>query len=163
MYGKNELIPVNLEHNIFNFYLNREVTSTETNNVNDADQYPTKKLSAVGKRVWQSGELVSPTTTLNQEAVPIGDDIEPVGESCVDVDTGNKEEEEEESLKVGIPIYEVIKKKLRAEKNGNSKTVDVLFTGVGVLLVSEIVAQGKHFQVEPLAKEERERTKLSMM
>ena len=36
-YGKNELIPVYLENNIFNFYLNREVESTETNNVNDAD------------------------------------------------------------------------------------------------------------------------------
>ena len=31
--GNNELIPVYLENNIFNFYLNREVKSTETNNV----------------------------------------------------------------------------------------------------------------------------------
>ena len=36
-YGKNELIPVYL-NNIFNFYLNREVQSTETNNVNNAPQ-----------------------------------------------------------------------------------------------------------------------------
>ena len=36
-HGKNELIPFYLENNIFNFYLNREVKSTETNNVNDAD------------------------------------------------------------------------------------------------------------------------------
>ena len=28
-YGKNELIPICLENNIFNFYLNREVKSTE--------------------------------------------------------------------------------------------------------------------------------------
>ena len=35
-YGKNELIPVNLENNILNFHLNREVKSAETNNVNDA-------------------------------------------------------------------------------------------------------------------------------
>ena len=35
-YGKNELITVNLEINIFNFYLNREVKSTETNHVNNA-------------------------------------------------------------------------------------------------------------------------------
>ena len=35
-YGKNELIPVYLENSIFNFYLNREVKSTETNNVNNA-------------------------------------------------------------------------------------------------------------------------------
>ena len=38
-HGKNELIPVYLENNIFNFYLNREVKSTETNNVkNNAQQ-----------------------------------------------------------------------------------------------------------------------------
>ena len=36
-HGKNDLIPVYLENNIFNFYLNREVKSTETNNVNNAD------------------------------------------------------------------------------------------------------------------------------
>ena len=36
-YGKNELVPVSLENSIFNFYLNREAKSTETNNVNDAD------------------------------------------------------------------------------------------------------------------------------
>ena len=37
-HGKNELIPVLLENNIFKFYLNREVKSTETNNVNNARQ-----------------------------------------------------------------------------------------------------------------------------
>ena len=37
-HGKNELIPVHLENNIFNFYLNREVKSTETNNVNNSQQ-----------------------------------------------------------------------------------------------------------------------------
>ena len=35
-YGKNDLIPVYLENNIFNVYLNREVKSAESNNVNDA-------------------------------------------------------------------------------------------------------------------------------
>ena len=37
-YGKNKLFPVYLENNIFNFYLNREVKSTENNNVNNAQQ-----------------------------------------------------------------------------------------------------------------------------
>ena len=37
-YGKNDLIPVCLENNIFNVYLNREVQTTETNNVNNAPQ-----------------------------------------------------------------------------------------------------------------------------
>ena len=36
-HGKNELIPVYLENNFFQFLLNREVKSAETNNVNDAD------------------------------------------------------------------------------------------------------------------------------
>ena len=34
-HGKNELIPVCLENNIFFFHMNREVKSTETNNVNN--------------------------------------------------------------------------------------------------------------------------------
>ena len=38
LHGKNELSPVYLENNIFNFYLSREVKSTETNNVNNAQQ-----------------------------------------------------------------------------------------------------------------------------
>ena len=36
-HGKNELIPVCVENNNFNFHMNREVRLTETNNVNDAD------------------------------------------------------------------------------------------------------------------------------
>ena len=35
-------------------------------------------------------------TTLKRDAVPTGDDIESVGESRVDVETGYEEEEEEE-------------------------------------------------------------------
>ena len=37
-YGKDELIPVYPENNIFNFYPSREVKSTETNNVNNVEQ-----------------------------------------------------------------------------------------------------------------------------
>ena len=37
-YGKKELIPLYLENNIFKIYLNREVKSTETNNVKNAQQ-----------------------------------------------------------------------------------------------------------------------------
>ena len=36
--GKDELVPVYLENNIVHFYLNREVKSTETNNLNNAQQ-----------------------------------------------------------------------------------------------------------------------------
>ena len=45
---KNEHIPVNLENNIFNFYLNREVKSTVNNNVNDADQCLAKNCQQSG-------------------------------------------------------------------------------------------------------------------
>ena len=48
------------------------------------DSLSYKELSAVGKRVRQSSALVSPTTTLNRDAVPCGD----VGESRVE---GNEE------------------------------------------------------------------------
>ena len=51
-------------------------------------------LSEVGKRGWQSSALVSPTKTVNREVAPIGDDIEPVGESRADVEMGNEEDEE---------------------------------------------------------------------
>ena len=87
-YGKNEFIPVYLGNNIFDSYLNREVKSTETNNVNDADRY-------LSKSCQQSGNgLVSPTKTLNRHVAPIGVHIEPVGESRADVEMGNEEDEE---------------------------------------------------------------------
>ena len=47
-YGKSDPIPVYLGNNIFNFYLNREAKSTETNNVNDADHYPAKNCQQSG-------------------------------------------------------------------------------------------------------------------
>ena len=56
--------------------------------------------------MWQSASLVSPTTTLNRDSVRIGDDIEPVGESYADVETGSEEEEEEDSLEPEIPTVE---------------------------------------------------------
>ena len=47
-HGKKELISVYVENNIFNFYLNQEVKSTERNNVNDADRYSTKNSQQSG-------------------------------------------------------------------------------------------------------------------
>ena len=47
-YGRNEFIPVYLENNTFNFCWNREVKSAETNNVNDAERYPTKNSQQSG-------------------------------------------------------------------------------------------------------------------
>ena len=37
---------------------------------------------------------MSPTKTLNRDVAPIGDDVEPVGESRADVEMGNEEDEE---------------------------------------------------------------------
>ena len=42
-YGKNELIPVCLENDTPNFYLNHEVQSEETHSVRDAEQYYEKE------------------------------------------------------------------------------------------------------------------------
>ena len=47
-YGKKELMPVYLENNILIFYLFREVKSTDTNNVNDADHCPAKNCQQSG-------------------------------------------------------------------------------------------------------------------
>ena len=55
--GKNELIPVFHENDIFNFYLNREVKSTETNNVNDADHCLAKNCHQFGN---EYGRAVRP-------------------------------------------------------------------------------------------------------
>ena len=61
-HGKNELIPV--------FFRDQQC----------------EQCSAVGKRAWQSNALVSPRKTPNREVAPIGDDIEPIGESRADVE-----------------------------------------------------------------------------
>ena len=52
-----------------------------------------EQFSAVGKQVWQSSALVSPTKILNRDVAPIGDDIEAIGESRADVEMGNEEDE----------------------------------------------------------------------
>ena len=72
--------------------------------------------------------------------VPIGDDIEPVGESRVNVKTGN---EEEESTEERIPTFEMI------QKNPTSRE-----QGVGVLFVSKIAVQGNLFKLNRWRKKE---------
>ena len=56
-HGKNELIPVHLENKIFNFYMNQEVKSTKTNNVNDADHCLAKNCQQSGN---EYGRAVRP-------------------------------------------------------------------------------------------------------
>ena len=102
-----------------------------------------------------------PTTTLNRDAVPIGDDIEPVGESRVDVETGN--EGEEKSLEVGIPTFEVLQKNLTSREEQEVEDCGhAVYRSWCVACVKDRCA-GKRLQFELLEKEGRERTKLSMV
>ena len=94
---------------------------------------------------------MSPTTTLNRDAVSIGDDIEPVGGS-VDVETGNEEEESQEE---GIPTLEVIQRILRVENDKNPKVADMLFTGVWCVVCVKDGCVEKHLQFERLEKKEQ--------
>ena len=56
-YGKNELIPVYLENNTFDFYLHREVKSAETHNVNDAEQCFAKESQQSGNEYGRAVRL----------------------------------------------------------------------------------------------------------
>ena len=100
-HGKNELIPVYLENNTFNFLLEPRSEVCRNQQCERCRALSCEELSAVGKPGWQSSALVSPTTTLNRDVAPVGDDIEPVGESRADVEMGS--EEDEEPLEAEIP------------------------------------------------------------
>ena len=115
-----------------------------------------EEQSAVGKRRWQSSALVSPTTTQNRNAAPIGDDIEPVVESRADVDMGK--EEDEEPLEAKIPRVRMNPKNPMSreeQEHGDSGHAvyriwcAACFEGRGV---------GRQHQVELLEEKDRERT-----
>ena len=104
--------------------------------------------------------LVSPTITLNRDAVPIGDDIEPVGESREDVETGN---DEEESLEEGITTFEVIQKNLTSREEQVLEDCGHADYRSWCVVCVKDRCSGKHLQVAPLEKEERARTKPSLL
>ena len=90
---------------------------------------------------------------------PLSDDIEPVGETRVDVKTGN--EEDEKSLEEGIPTLEVIQKNLTSREELELEDCGHAdYRSSCVACVEDRCAE-KHLQVEPLEKEGRERTKSS--
>ena len=66
--GKNEFSFLSISKNIFQFL-------PELRSEIHRDQQ-CEQRSEVGKRVWQSSALVSPTKTLNRDVAPNGDDIE---------------------------------------------------------------------------------------
>ena len=76
-YGKNDFIAVYLENKHFQF-LPEPRSEVWRNQQSGCRAVFCEEESTVGKQVWQSSALVSPTTTLNQDAAPIGDDIEPM-------------------------------------------------------------------------------------
>ena len=86
---------------------------------------------------------------------PIGDDIEPVGESRVGVGTGTQEEE---SLEVGIPTFEMIQKnptsREERELEDGGHSVHENWRGAYV----KDRRMRKRLQFEPLEKEGRKRT-----
>ena len=98
-------------------------------------------------------------TTLNRDAVPIGDDIEPVAESRVDVEIGN--EEEEKSSEEGIPTVEInTKSPTSGEEQEPEDCGHAVYRswerGSGSF-VSKLFCAGKRVQAESLEEEERER------
>ena len=56
-HGKNELIPVCLENDTPNFYLNREMKSEETHSVRDAEQYFEKESQQSGNEYGRAHRL----------------------------------------------------------------------------------------------------------
>ena len=155
-YGKNELIPVHLENNISNSYLNREVKSTETNNVNDADHYLAKNCQQSGNGDGREVRSVSPTKFLNRDAAPFGDDIEPIGEARADVEVGN--EEDEEPLEAEIPRERMNPKNPTSrEKQEHEDTGHAVYRSWCAACVEGRGVGGQH-RIELLEEEEREKT-----
>ena len=115
-----------------------------------------EEQSAVGKRVWQSSALVSPTKTLSRDVAPIGDDIEPVGESRADVEMGN--EEDEEPLEAEIPRVRINPKNPTSrEKQEHEDSGHALHRSWCAACVEGRGVGGQH-RIELLEEEERERT-----
>ena len=113
-------------------------------------------MSAVGKRGWQSSALVSPTKTLNRDVAPLSDDIEPVGESRADVETGYEEDEDPSETEIPRvrmnPTNLTSRKKQEHEDSGHA----VCRSWCAACVESRAVG-GQH-RIELLEEEERERT-----
>ena len=149
-HGKNDLIPVYLENNTFNFNLNQEVKSAETHNVSDAEQCFAKKSQQSGNEYGRAARSVSPVTTLNRDGAPMGDDIEPMEESRADVETGK-----EESLEAEIPTVEMNPQNpmSRAEQEHEDCGHAVYRNWCAACV--EACGVGRQLQAEPLEEEER--------
>ena len=94
--------------------------------------------------------------TLNRDVAPIGDDIEPVGESRADVETGN--DEDEEPLEAGIPRVRMnLKNPTSREKQEHEDCGHAVFRTWCAACVEGRGVGGQH-RIELLEEEEGERT-----
>ena len=90
---------------------------------------------------------------MNRDVAPIGDDIEPVGESRADVEMGN--EVHEEPLEAKIPRVRMNPKNPTSrERSKNMKIQDMLSAGVGVLLVSKVEVSEDNIELNYWKKRE---------
>ena len=98
--------------------------------------------------------LVSPTKTLNRDVAPIGDDIEPSGDSNVEM--GN--EEDEEPMEAEIPSVRVNPKNPTSrEKQEHEDSGHAVYRSWCAACVEGRGVGGRH-RIELLEEEERERT-----
>ena len=99
---------------------------------------------------------MSPTTTLNRDVAPIGDDIEPIGESRADVEMGK---EEEESSEAEIPTVEMNPNNpMSREEQEHEDYGHAVYRSWCAACVEGRGVGRQHLQVEPLEEQERERT-----
>ena len=106
--------------------------------------------------MWQRSALVSPTKTLNRDVAPIGDDIEPIGESRAVVEVGN--EEDEEPLETEIPRVRMNPKNPTSrEKQEHEDSRHAVCSNRCAACVEGRGVGGQH-RIELLEEEEREKT-----
>ena len=92
----------------------------------------------------------------NRDAAPIGDDIEPVWESCADVEMGS--EEDEEPLEAEIPRVKMNPKNPTSrEKQEHEDSVHAVYKSWCAACVEGRGVGGQQ-RIELLEEEERERT-----
>ena len=119
----------------------------EIHSVNDAEQCLEKEKQQSGNDYGRAHR----SYVQRRDAVPIGDDIAPVGESCVDVKRGN---EEEESLEEGIPFFEVMQKNLTSSEGQEPEDCGHADYRIWCVVCVKDRCAGKHLPVEPWEKEE---------
>ena len=106
--------------------------------------------------MWQSSALASPTTILNTDLAPSGDDVEPIEAPREDVEMGN--EEDEEPLEAEVPTARnKPKNPTSREKQEHEDAGHAVCRNCCVACVEGRGVGGQH-RIELMEEEERERT-----